>query len=166
MNPVRVLLIATFVFAATLFADTSWSSDYAMHAYFNNRFLESKGNGISRIYADPMQVHDSMRLRITSGDTYRLEAVELIGVAMHEKPVAFSRTPHSALKSLPRSLTAFEQRALTELSAGETVSVYVGNPERFVVGALRAQRGCLQCHGGHKTGDLLGALSYRLTPAR
>ena len=165
MKPVPVFLVVSCAFAATLFADIQWSSDYAMHTDFNKRFLESKGNGISRMYADTMQVHDSMRLRITSADIYKLEAVELVGVAMHDKPVAFSRAVHGNLSKLleSRPLTAFEERALGELKAGETVSVQVEKSGRFVVGALRAKQDCVQCHAGYKTGDLLGALSYRLT---
>ena len=164
MKPVPVFLVVSCAFAATLFADIQWSSDYAMHTDFNKRFLESKGNGISRMYADTMQVHDSMRLRITSADIYKLEAVELVGVrvrVLEPEPLDDRRTPATPRDSRPP--TACAPRPLREPKACETVSVQVEKSGRFVVGALRAKQDCVQCHAGYKTGDLLGALSYRLT---
>lgn len=179
MNPVRhfrriaCLLMVTFSWVALITAqnvrptikEVQWSSDYAMHTYFNERFLESPGNGVGRMIADPMRVHDSMRLRITSNDAYKLEAVELVGIVMHDNPVGFRRAVHSGSSAFlaPRPLTAFEKRALVELTAGETVAVDADKGGRNVVGALRAKRECLQCHKSYKDGDLLGALSYRLT---
>ena len=180
MNPVKYFRKVAFPLMVTLSGavlitaqnvrpsttGVQWSSDYAMHTYFNDRFLESPGNGVGRMVADPMRVHDSMRLRITSNDAYNLEAVELVGVVMHDKPVAFTRTVHcvGARFLAARPLTAFEERALVELTAGETVAVDANKTGRYVVGALRAKQDCLQCHKSYKTGDLLGALSYRLTP--
>jgi hypothetical protein len=148
------------------FANVQWSSDYDLHAYFVDRFLESPGNGISRVYQAPMSIRDSMRLRITSRDTYRLESFDLIGVGKHPDPVAFLGRRHQtvSLNRQTRALTAFEERAVAELKAGEDVAVEANETGRFVVGALRAQEDCLKCHGG-KTGDVLGALSYRLTSA-
>jgi len=163
------LFFVTLTTAQTLWSPTpaviEWSSDYALHTYFNNRFLESPGNGMSRMYADPMRVHDLMRLRITSTDTYKLERVELVGVAMHDKPVAFTRAAHGSKFLEPRPLTISEERALVELASGETISVHSDKTGRRVVGALRAKQECLHCHAGYKAGDLLGALSYRLTAA-
>ena len=171
MSPIRLCRIAACVLTLSVFcvtqitAQTQWSSDYALHTYFNNRFLESPGNGMTRMYGDPMRVHDLMRLRITSADTYKLERVELVGVAMHDKPVAYTRASHGGRFLEARALTAFEERALVELASGETVSVQADKTGRLVVGALRAKQDCLHCHPGYKSGDLLGALSYRLTPA-
>ena len=169
MNPVRYFrriacsLMVTLSLAA-LAADVQWTSDYAMHTYFNGRFLESPGNGVGRMIQDPMRVYDSMRLRITSNNTYKLESVELVGVVMHQTPVAFTRASHGISSYLqPRPLTLFEERALVELTAGETVAVDADKTGRYVVGALRAKQSCLQCHKSYKVGDLLGALSYRLT---
>jgi len=170
MNPVRYFgriacsLLVTLSLAA-LPTDVQWTSDYAMHTYFNGRFLESPGNGVGRMIQDPMRVYDSMRLRITSNNTYKLESVELVGVVMHQTPVAFTRASHGMGSYLqPRPLTVFEERALVELTAGETVAVDADKTGRYVVGALRAKQSCLQCHKSYKAGDLLGALSYRLTP--
>ena len=169
MNPVRYFrriacsLLVTLSLAA-LPTDVQWTSDYAMHTYFNGRFLESPGNGVGRMIQDPMRVHDSMRLRITN-NTYKLASVELVGVVMHQTPVAFTRASHGMGSYLqPRPLTVFEERALVELTAGETVAVDADKTGRYVVGALRAKQSCLQCHKSYKAGDLLGALSYRLTP--
>lgn len=148
-------------------ANIEWNSDYALHDYFTNRFLESRGNGPNRMIDDPMQLHDSMRLRITSvpSETLKLEAVNLIGVAMHERPEAFMVSNHRSLGLQIRSPTSFEERALLELSSGESVAAHTDDTGRLVVGALRAKAECVQCHRAYKTGDLLGALSYRLIPA-
>ena len=169
MNPVRYFrriacsLLVTLSLAA-LPTDVQWTSDYAMHTYFNGRFLESPGNGVGRMIQDPMRVYDSMRLRITSNNTYKLASVELVGVVMHQTPVAFTRATHDLLSYLQaRPLTVFEERALVELTAGETIAVDADKTGRYVVGALRAKQSCLQCHKSYKVGDLLGALSYRLT---
>jgi hypothetical protein len=150
-------------------ANVEWNSDYALHDYFTNRFLESRGNGPNRMGDDPMQLHDSMRLRITSvpTETLKLEVVNLIGVAMHERPEAFMVSNHRSLGLQIRSRppTPFEERALLELTSGENVAAHTDATGRFVVGALRAKAECVQCHRAYKTGDLLGALSYRLIPA-
>src|SRR5262245_61385526 len=130
MNPIRYFrwvacpLMVTTVAVLWAAPNLQWTSAYAMHTYFNNRFLESAGRGVGRMMAIGMQVDDSMRLRTTSNGAYKLESVELVGVAMHDKPVAFSAAAHNIARYLqPRPLTAFEERALVELTAGETVAV-------------------------------------------
>jgi hypothetical protein len=149
-----------------LLANVQWSSDYDLHAYYVDRFLESEGNGISRVYQPPMSIRESMRLRITSRETYRLDSFDLIGVGKHPDPVAFLGRHHQTVSMLrqTRPLTSFESRAVGELIAGEDVSVETNPAGHFVVGALRAKEDCLKCHGG-KAGDVLGALSYRLSRA-
>ena len=146
--------------------NVQWSSDHQLHAYFVDRFLESEGNGISRVYQPPMTLRESMRLRITSRDVYKLDGFDLIGIGKHPAPVAFlGRNRHTvSLGRQTRPLTTFEERAISELTAGEDVAVQSDPTGRAIVGALRAKEDCLRCHGG-KTGDVLGALSYRLTPA-
>jgi hypothetical protein len=150
-----------------MLANVQWSSDYDLHAYFVDRFLESPGNGISRVYQDPMALLESMRLRITSRDTYRLESLDLIGVGKHPEPVVFLGRRHQtvSMNRQTRPLSSFEKRAIAELRAGEDVAVQADDVSRVVVGALRARQDCLKCHGG-ETGDVLGALSYRLTAER
>jgi hypothetical protein len=147
-------------------ANVQWSSDYDLHAYFVDRFLESPGNGISRVMQDPMALQDSMRLRITSRDTYELESLDLIGIGKHPAPVGFLGRRHQtvSMNRETRALTAFEEKAVAELKAGEDVASETGRTGRVVVGALRAREDCLKCHGGNP-GDVLGALSYRLIPA-
>jgi hypothetical protein len=150
-----------------MLSNVQWSSDYDLHVYYVDRFLASEGNGISRVIQLPMSIRESMRLRITSRDTYRLESLDLIGIGKHPNPVAFLGRYHQTVATLrqTRPLTTFEKEAVAELSAGEDVAIRAGESERLVVGALRAQKDCLMCHGA-KIGDLLGALSYRLTPAQ
>jgi hypothetical protein len=146
--------------------NVQWSSDHDLHAFYVDRFLESEGNGITRVVQIPMAIQESMRLRITSRDTYKLDSLDLIGVGKHPDPVAFLGRSHRTVwtQRETRPLSAFEKRAIAELTAGEDVAVESDYNGRLVVGALRAQEDCLKCHGA-KTGDVLGALVYRLTPA-
>jgi hypothetical protein len=93
---------------------------------------------------------------------YALNSVELIGIARHATPVAFVVNRHGASTTTrERALADFERTALRD---GQEVVAGTSRNERFVVGAVRAtEEGCLRCHAGTKSGDLLGALSYRLT---
>src|SRR5262245_3616853 len=178
MNPLRTIRVVVCLLVLTLSWNVLtgaqktvttgpqlWSSDFALHAYFVDRFLESPGNGIGRVYQPPMALTDSMRLRITSRETYKLDSFDLVGVGKHPEPVAFLGRTHQRVAMLrqTRTLTPFETRALAELASGEDVAVQKDETGgRAIVGALRAKEDCLRCHGG-KTGDVLGALSYRLT---
>ena len=87
-----------------LLSKVQWSSDYDLHAYYVDRFLASEGNGIGRVVQWPMSIRESMRLRITSGDTYRLESFDLIGIGKHPNPVAFLGRYHQTVATLRQTL--------------------------------------------------------------
>ena len=56
----------------------------------------------------------------------------------------------------------FEMAGLQSLRSGEDLFAHEQGGVLRAVGALRATKQCLQCHGGNR-GDLLGAFSYNLT---
>jgi hypothetical protein len=105
----------------------------------------------------------------TPSEPWTLQTVDLIGVALHEEPVAYvsEYLPRmDELRAAPtRSLDDFESAGLTALERGEELFVRDRGGERRMLGAIRAARQCLACHGGER-GDLLGAFSYRLTQDR
>ncbi len=177
-----------------------WPSEADLHEYYVNQYLQSGTiyipvGGNQYQTAHPLFVEPLMRLvlahnlkfngaNITAIDAYRLDKVELIGIAKHDPPVAFIINRHSAFSPLARGfnarspqqedapatptdirpLTDFEKTALVEIKAGKDVVDQPGpDGSCVIVGAIRAQEVCLQCHTGYKTGEALGALSYHLT---
>ncbi|HVU39041.1 MAG TPA: hypothetical protein VHC95_11960 [Opitutales bacterium] len=166
------------------FADQRWASEDEMNRYFVKRFIDSANFGNARMFSLPMVVIDD-GMRLVPSDSgqpgptspnalaYRVEDIELIGVAKHPQPVAFVSTRHvrtyenaDPKQGATRALTEFELKALEQLQAGPDTAVFEEKDGgRIVVGAIRAREDCLQCHTRYKTGDLLGAFSYRLQRA-
>ena len=143
-----------------------WESCEELHDMYLKRFEGVEGFGVSRMYRPPMRdlsgVLDGGRVPLS------LERLELIGlqqkVPVVYTPFSHTSRPDPAMKS--RSLTAFEERALTEFRKGRDIAVDAtkDGPEACA-GAIRAKSTCLECHDGAKTGDLLGAFSYRFSRA-
>ncbi len=174
-----------------------WTSEVQMHNYYVDTYIRSAGTGDygaagSQLSGPPrMTLDPSLRLvlaqdlklngaDITAVEAYRVDKLELIGLAKHDPPVAFVINRHSAFQSFGRSsnsypnepatptgirpLTDFETSALAEIKTGQDV---VTQPEAdgtcLIVGAVRAQQACIQCHSGYQVGDALGAFSYHLS---
>ena len=94
---------------------------------------------------------------------WELVRVELIGLVLHDEPVAYAsdelpRMGETATHAT-RPLTAFERSALPRLAAGEWVVAAAHDYRLRAVGALPAAKACAECHGVEE-GRLLGALSY------
>ena len=155
----------------------TWTSEDQMNKYFVSQFIASRGFGFDRMWTPPMEINDAMRLILTPKtaangmasnlvSTYKIDKLELIGIAKHETPVAFVKARHasSSANAKTRGLTDFEEKALHDLVVSNDVSVQTEKGSLVVVGAVRAQSECLECHPGSKTGDLLGAFSYHLSP--
>ena len=152
-----------------------WPSDAAMHGFFVEKFRHAVGLGAARMSDGRLRVAPQMWLDISAPSDegasdsitlrYALNSVELIGIARHATPVAFVVGRHGESTSTrERGLTDFERTALRTLRDGQEVVTRTRRNERLVVGAVRAtEEGCIRCHAGAKPGDLLGALSYRLT---
>lgn len=100
---------------------------------------------------------------------WKLQRIDLIGLLLHEKPVAYvsEHLPRmNELRSPPiRDLDDFETAGLLALQRGDDLFVREREQERRMLGSIRAVRQCLSCHEGER-GELLGAFSYRLTDGR
>ncbi|MFO0799751.1 MAG: hypothetical protein U0804_19950 [Gemmataceae bacterium] len=107
--------------------------------------------------------------RVPEGREWRAVRVELVGLLKHAEPVVYpsDRLPAMAdLKDAPtRAPDAFEAAGVAAIRRGEAGFVGRRGDEVRYVGAVRSAEACVTCHGGER-GDLLGAFSYRLRPAR
>jgi hypothetical protein len=99
---------------------------------------------------------------------WELQSVDLVGVLMHEEPVAYisAHLPRmDELREAPtRSLDPFESAGLADLRSGEDLYIRDAEGGARMLGAIRAVRQCTSCHG-YERGDLLGAFSYMLRQA-
>jgi hypothetical protein len=98
-------------------------------------------------------------------DHWEIERLELIGLLLHDEPVAYvsEHLPRmDELREAPtRALDRFEAMALEELRRGKDLSVEEMPWGLRMLGAVRSVKQCVECHGGER-GDLLGAFSYTL----
>jgi hypothetical protein len=98
-------------------------------------------------------------------DCWAVETVDLVSLLCHTEPVAYVSADLPRMEELKgastRPLDAFEASALTELRAGDLLVVSEGKGQMRLLGAIRAIRQCVECHGCER-GDLLGAFSYTL----
>ena len=105
----------------------------------------------------------------TPSEPWTLQTLDLVGIALHEKPVVYvsEYLPRmDELRAAPtRSLDDFEAAGVAVLEQGEELFVRDRGDERRMLGAIRGAHQCLACHGCER-GDLLGAFSYRLTQGR
>lgn len=151
-----------------------WSSDADLNFYFTSRFLNN-GSAGRRGGAPPFtaSLGDAYRLNVVDNTAatptateYVINAVEFMsvgGTASHLYPVVSAVHTHQTTAPTTRGLTDFETKSLALLRSGVEVSVYTDHDQRIIVGAVRAQASCLGCHSGVRSGDLLGAFTYRLT---
>lgn len=98
-------------------------------------------------------------------DTWKVGTIDLIGLLLHPEPVAYvsANLPRmDELRDAPtRPLDPFEAEGLGRLRGGEELFVRGSEKQVRMLGAVRATKQCLACHGGDR-GDLLGAFSYTL----
>ena len=100
-----------------------------------------------------------------SPTVWKVARLELVGLVVHDKPVVYATAnlPRmDDLRAIPtRDPDRFEADALEALRGGEEVYVRGTGDAARMVGAIRATKQCVACHGGTR-GDLLGAFSYGL----
>jgi len=161
-----------------------------MNNYFADYYIRSGMtmatiSGSIRINPPIMTVATDLRLvlaqilqidkaSVTAIQAYRVDKLELIGIAKHETPVAYEINRHSPFAASARfenppvaatnirPLTDYEKSALVEIKGGKETVGKEDDSGLTVVGAVRSQDACLQCHTG-KVGDVLGAFSYHLS---
>ena len=92
---------------------------------------------------------------------------QLISLLKHDPPMTYVSSNLPSMGELNhadvRPLNSFESMGLDALHSGETSTVFVRRVDDHVrmLGAIRAQHECLQCHTVPE-GALLGAFSYEL----
>jgi hypothetical protein len=166
------LLVAGFAGLSTLLGqDTKpratnavWESFEDLHKDYVERFIASQGFGITRM---PQQLMLDHSKQLTMGsDQYSVESLELVGIIKQKDPVAYRPMRHGErgrpVMFTPRKLTKFEETSLARLLKGEDLLLNQTEEGTFLVGAIRAQASCLECHEDKKKGDLLGAFTYKL----
>jgi hypothetical protein len=103
------------------------------------------------------------------GLAWKLESLELIGLVIHEKPVAYvsdSLPRMDLLKQAKiRTLDSFEAAGLALLRDGQALVAREEDNRLRLLGAIRATNQCIACHGCER-GELLGAFSYVLQQPR
>ena len=112
-------------------------------------------------------------------ERWRLQSIDLLALIEHDRPVVYvteklvASRGHGAAKktgavpdkaNYARELDFLEHAALEKLTAGDDLYVRSKENTLRMVGALRANKQCLDCHAG-KEGDLFGAFSYTLRKA-
>ncbi len=130
-------------------------------------FVNPNGFGFvkDRQHVSGFQSHQFSRLP-DPGTAWRLKTLDLVGLVVHEEPVAYvsATLPRmDRLRKTPtRPLDAFEVAGLAALRKGQDLFVRdTANGHRRMLGAVRSGKQCLSCHGGER-GELLGAFSYTL----
>ena len=98
-------------------------------------------------------------------DGWRIETLDLVGLLLHEKPIAYvsANLPRmDELKKAPtRPLDRFESGGLEILRGGEDLVTANAGADLRMLGAIGSAKQCVDCRGGRR-GDLLGAFSYTL----
>jgi len=104
----------------------------------------------------------------TATAAWQVETIDLIGLLIHEEPVAYVSANLPRMDQLreaaTRPLDAFEAAGLKQLQGEEDLVIAEVDSRQRMLGSLRSARQCVQCHGGER-GDLLGAFSYTLRKA-
>lgn len=128
-------------------------------------FVHPAGWGYAkdRRHVAGFQSHQFSKVPEPTG-TLRVASIELIGWLRGE-PIAYVSDHLPAMKELrnapTRPLDAFEEEGLAKLRRGEDLFTKSENGSVRLLGAIRATKQCIDCHGSQR-GDLLGAFSYQL----
>jgi hypothetical protein len=94
-----------------------------------------------------------------------IERVELVSLLTDDDESVYvleeAATPPLARRAKRRPLDQFEQLGLEAVRRGEHL-VWTPEAPKRMLGAIRAESSCLECHSNAKVGDLLGAFTYYL----
>lgn len=148
---------------------------HELHWKGTGDFLDSERFGYveSRSHVVGFEPHAFAKVPDFQSEVWRVTRLELVSLLKHAEPRVYESEflPNMAelsSDSFPtRELDDFEATALPQLRADRDVVIedLVTSKEIRMLGALRADRDCLQCHSVRR-GELLGAFSYRLRPLR
>lgn len=98
--------------------------------------------------------------------THERYKYEVVGGSKNAKQAFPPEQPRIETAPAPaRKLDDFESKALAQLRESNELVVRTSGTEMQLMGAIRAREKCLSCHEC-EVGTLLGAFTYRLTPAK
>ena len=120
----------------------------------------------------------------TTTDLFKMQLLQLVGILKEANPVAYeAKSPEEIKKdraTLPptalykdlksdaraarfklRALTEAETKGLKSLQDGAEFVPLDETGKHAYIGAIRADKTCLECHEEHREGSLLGAFIYQ-----
>jgi len=129
-------------------------------------FVNLRGFGYlkDRRHVAGFQSHRFSRVP-ASGNRWRVRTLDLVSLLRHDPPAVYVSDHLPSMERLgetpTRSPDRFEALGLDALRRGEDILTAEGGRGVRMLGAIRSNGRCLDCHGGER-GDLLGAFSYTL----
>lgn len=114
-------------------------------------------------------IEDGLQLHEPADEVWNVESPDLIGLAFRAEPLVFKYGWQMEVylarpANISRQLDVFEKVSLAALKKGGLIEIANGTDEIRMVGAIRTQAKCVQCHKDH--GDVLGAFTYVLRRAQ
>jgi hypothetical protein len=137
-----------------------------LHSFGVLDFVNPKGFGYvkDRGRVAGFQSHGMSKVP-ESQSAWQVARIELVGVVVHDTPVAYLSQNLPRMDELraaqTRPLDAFETAGLESLRKGEDLYARGADAKARMLGAIRATKQCTTCHGCDR-GELLGAFSYGL----
>src|SRR5262249_54569712 len=138
-----------------------WEGDglYSLHLYAILDFADPKEFGFfkDRRHVAGFRPHQ-LRWVPHPAERWEVRRLELVGLLLHEKPVAYVTEHLPRMDELgeaaTRPLDPFEASALGRLRHGEDLLYHEVPGGMRMLGAIRSVKQCVACHGGER-GDLL-----------
>jgi hypothetical protein len=146
-----------------------WNATHMSRIHDNGviDFVNARNFGFvkDRQHVAGFQRHGMTKVPTAEASAWSVARVDLVGLVVHDTPVVYvsANLPRmDELREAPtRPLDAFEMEALESLRNGEDLFTRGTDDTARMLGAIRATKQCVACHGGSR-GDLLGAFSYGL----
>jgi hypothetical protein len=153
----------------------------AMHQMKVQEFTDREGMGRSRMGPRFFEA-GKLELADSNGAKWRVEALQLVSLLEHNTPQVYETgdsTSHYFMQAMNRKskeessapklrdLTDFEEAAMEMVLKNPeviAVSTQAQDGRARFVGAITAGTSCLKCHAEKKTGDVLGAFTWVLSP--
>ena len=129
-------------------------------------FVNPQGFGLfkSRRRVAGFESHRFSRIP-ASRNRWQVRTLDLVSLLRHDPPAVYVSDHLPSMERLgetpTRSPDRFEALGLDALRRGEDILTAEGGRGVRMLGAIRSNGRCLDCHGGER-GDLLGAFSYTL----
>ncbi|MEZ6094206.1 MAG: hypothetical protein R3C03_08190 [Pirellulaceae bacterium] len=147
-------------------ATTAFTTDDRIgHVVDRDHVAGFVGHGIDYLGTNTLPLQIGRSVTPEERDFWKLNRLELVSLLAHDDfrvYVSESLPQMEQLESTKtRKLDSFEMLALGKLLRGEDVIAASQNDRIRMLGAIRVQESCTECHS-MKRGELIGAFSYEL----